>query len=288
MFNWRTYNILIKFLLHTYDIRGINNFLTSTQQLILNSFMELIMNEPSKKSKPVTPRTRGEGAIRVYNKLREDILRMNLEPGELLDDVKIGKQFNLSRSPVREALIRLSAEGLVKTLPNKSTLVAPINIVEFSQFIDALDLMQRATTRLAAKLRTGQELQDIKDKQKMFDNALAKRDALMMIEANYGFHVAISIAGKNSYFTQFTARLLDEGRRMLRLYFRSFVDTLPPEIADEHNQLIKAIEDRNEDLAEQLAHQHVIQVSDSFLSSLGVRHTSEMAIEALGEQALSR
>ncbi len=240
--------------------------------------MEDVMDEPTKKPKTGAPRTRGEGAIRVYTKLREDILRMELAPGELLDDVKIGKQFSLSRSPVREALIRLSAEGLVKTLPNKSTLVAPLNIAEFSQFIDALDLMQRVTTRLAAKLRSDQELQNIKDQQAKFEDAVAKRDVLMMIEANYDFHIAISKAGKNSYFTQFNARLLDEGRRMLRLYFRSFDDTLPPELAGEHYQLIKAIEDRDEELAEKLAHQHAVQVSDRFLSSLGVRHTSSMAL----------
>jgi len=238
------------------------------------------MSDRVKKTKSSAPRTRGEGAIRVYTKLREDILRMELAPGELLDDVKIGKQFNLSRSPVREALIRLSAEGLVKTLPNKSTLVAPLNIAEFSQFIDALDLMQRATTRLAAKLRTDQELQDIKDKQIKFEEAVEERDVLKMIEANYAFHIAISTAGKNSYFMQFNARLLDEGRRMLRLYFRSFGDTLPPELADEHYQLIKAIEDQDEELAEKLAHQHAVQVSDRFLSSLGVRHTSGMALSA--------
>lgn len=224
------------------------------------------------------PRSRGKGALRVYNKLREDILRMDLLPGELLDEVEIGKQFNLSRSPVREALIRLSAEGLIKTLPNKSTLVAPLNIAEFSQFVDALDLMQRATSRLAAKLRSDEDLQNIKDQQAKFDEAVANHDALAMIEANRDFHVAISEAGNNSYFTLFYARLLDDGRRMLRLYFRSFGDTLPSELADEHYQLIKAIEDRDEDRAEHLAHLHTVQVSDRFLSSLGVRHTSDMPI----------
>ena len=51
----------------------------------------------------------------------------------------------------------------------------------------------------------------------------------------------------------------------------------PDEFAGEHYDLIKAIEDRDEDRADQLAHCHTVQVSDRFLSSLGVRHTSEMA-----------
>ncbi len=238
------------------------------------------MNKPLAKDKNEAPRSRGKGAIKVYEKLREDILRMELPPGELLDEVKIGKQFNLSRSPVREALIRLSAEGLVKTLPNKSTLVAPLNIAEFSQFIDALDLMQRATCRLAAKLRTDKDLQNIKDQQAVFEESVAKRDVLAMIKANRDFHVAISEAGNNSYFTLFCSRLLDDGQRMLRLYFRSFDDSLPPELAAEHYQLIDAIEKRDEDLAEKLAHQHTVQVSDRFLSSLGNRHTSTIPISA--------
>lgn len=236
------------------------------------------MSKVDKKKKTSEAQSRGQGALRVYSKLREDILRMELAPGELLDEVAIGKQFNLSRSPVREALIRLSAEGLIKTLPNKSTLVAPLNIAEFSQFIDALDLMQRVATRLAAKLRTDQDLQNIKDQQAKFENAVSKRDVLAMIETNRDFHVAISEAGRNSYFTLFYTRLLDDGRRMLRLYFRSFGDTLPTELADEHYQLIKAIEDRDEERAERLAQKHTAQVSDRFLSSLGVRHTTDLAI----------
>ena len=50
------------------------------------------------------------------------------------------------------------------------------------------------------------------------------------------------------------------------------------EFAGEHHELIKAIEDRDEDRAEKLAHLHTVQVSDRFLSSLGVRHTSDMSI----------
>lgn len=237
------------------------------------------MNTAVKKIKPKARQTRGKGAINVYNKLRIDILTMKLQPGDLLDEVTIGKQFKLSRSPVREALIRLSSEGLVKTLPNKSALVAPLNIAEFSQYIDALDLMQRATTRLAARLRTEQDLQKIKACQAVFEKAVAKHDVLAMIESNRDFHVAISKAGKNSYFTQFCSRLLDEGRRMLRLYFRSFGDTLPPDLAGEHYQLINAIENRDEALAEKVVHAHAVQVSDRFLSSLGMRHTSDMAID---------
>ncbi len=61
----------------------------------------------------IKPEGRGQGAVRVYDSLREDILSLEIPPGELLDEVQIGRRFDLSRSPVREALIRLASEGLV-------------------------------------------------------------------------------------------------------------------------------------------------------------------------------
>ena len=181
---------------------------------------------------------------------------------------------------MREALIRLSSEGLVRTLPNKSTMVAPLNIEAFPKYLDALDLMQRATTRLAASLRTKDDLAQIKREQAAFEKALAKRDALAMIEMNRNFHIAISEAGKNPYFTMLYTRLLDEGRRMLRLYFLSFDDGLPPELAGEHQRIIEAIENKDPDLAEALAHEHAVQVGDRFLAYLGTRLTSEMSVKA--------
>lgn len=221
---------------------------------------------------------RGHGASRVYTKLKEDILRLNIAPGELLDETGISREFKLSRSPVREAMVRLASEGLIKTLPNKSTIVAPLKIEEFSGYIDALDLVQRITTRLAAKLRTLHQLESIKRCQAAFEHAVKTHDVLGMIESNHDFHVAISDAAQNRYLSEFNSRLLEEGRRYLRLYFRSFNDTLPPELNDEHCRIIAAIEQQDENLAEQLAHEHSMQVSTRFLQYLSRRHTAELSI----------
>ncbi len=224
------------------------------------------------------PEGRGQGAVRVYAALREDILSLGIPPGELLDEVQIGRRFHLSRSPVREALIRLASEGLVKTLPNKSTMVAPLNLEEFPAYIDSLDLVQRATTRLAAQLRSASDLAEINARQAEFEAALEAPDVLAMIESNREFHLAISQAAQNRYLHQFHARLLDEGRRFLRLYFRSFDDSLPPEFRDEHAQMIDAIERQDADLAERRAHEHTLQVSNRFLDYLAKRRTADIAV----------
>jgi DNA-binding GntR family transcriptional regulator len=231
---------------------------------------------------PVSPKAngRGQGALRVYRALREEILRLEIPPGEVLDEVRIGRQFNLSRSPVREALIRLGSEGLVTTLPNKSTMVTPLRVEEFPDYIDALDLLQRATTRLAAEHRLDADLIDIRAEQQAFEDAVAERDVLAMIQANRDFHVRIAQASGNRYLTGQVARLMDEGRRFLRLYFRSFDDTMPPSLNEEHYQIIASIETRDADLAERLAHEHTNQVSARFLAYMSRRRTSGISVTA--------
>ena len=187
-------------------------------------------------------------------------------------------KFNLSRSPVREALIRLASEGLVTTLPNKSTMVTPLRFEEYPDYIDALDLLQRVTTRLAAEHRTAPQLAVIRVHQDAFEAAVSQGDVLAMIEANRNFHVSIAEAADNRYLTDQLARLLDEGRRFLRLYFRSFDDSLPSELNDEHYQIIASIEARDAEWAERIAHAHTNQVSGRFLDYMARRRTADIAV----------
>ena len=74
---------------------------------------------------------RGGGAQKIYENIRASILNLDRKPGEPLDEASLSQQFGMSRSPVREALIRLSTDGLVVTLPNKSLLVALLNINDY-------------------------------------------------------------------------------------------------------------------------------------------------------------
>src|SRR5579863_1494663 len=98
------------------------------------------------------------GTARVYVTLRNEILTMKLAPGTHLDELGVAERFDVSRSPVREALVRLSAEGLVTILPNRGNIVTPMDFGRVPEFLDALDLLQRVTTRLAALHRTAHDL----------------------------------------------------------------------------------------------------------------------------------
>ncbi len=218
------------------------------------------LDEPVSAQIPEAKRKRGQGVGAVYDTLRHEILNLTLEPGSAIDEVKLAERFGISRTPVREAMVKLAGEGLVVTLPNRFTIVAPIDFPNLSQFFDALSLMYRVTTRLAAVNRTESELAKIRDLQDAYTRAVEARDVPMMIEVNRNFHVEISRAGKNRYYTELFTRLLDEGRRLLRLYYSSYNDALPRIYLQEHEDMIAAIEKQDIEAADQIAQAHAQQI----------------------------
>lgn len=213
----------------------------------------------------------------VYDVLRREILSLALPPGDLLDEMSLSRRFGFSRSPIREALIRLAGDGLVVTLPNRTTIVAPIDIAQFPKYVDALDIAQRVNTRLAAELRTDDDLTSIVEAQKSFVAAIAAQDHLAMSGTNKAFHMAIARAGRNSYIISFYEKLLDEGRRILHLHFDYIERTRDGRLlTDEHEDMIEAIRERDVERADRLAHIHSRQFRDNFLNFLRTNYTSSV------------
>ena len=205
-------------------------------------------------------RRRGSGVKLVYDQLRDEILDLVLLPGSPIDEVQLAERFGMSRTPIREALVRLAGEGLVETLPNRSTMVANIDFLNLHTFFDAMTLMYRVTTRLAATYHRPADLKTIRTHQARFAAAVTAQDALGMIASNRDFHAAIAEAGRNPYYASLFLRILDEGRRLLRLYYQSFNDRLPPEIVQEHEDIIDAITARDTELCDRLAKTHADQI----------------------------
>lgn len=158
---------------------------------------------------------RGGGAKHVYQELRRDILTLALEPGSLLDEVEIGRRFHLSRSPAREALIRLSVEGLVRTLPNRGAVVAPFDVSMLPAYLEALELIYRLTAHLAAVRRTPRSLERIVAAHRRYEALSKAGEFLESLEANRDFHVAIAEATANPHFTAWTRTILELGQRLL-------------------------------------------------------------------------
>jgi DNA-binding GntR family transcriptional regulator len=219
------------------------------------------------------------GGRYIYEELRKQILTLQLKPGAQLDEVSLAAQFGVSRSPVRDALARLISEGLVTILPNRTTLVTPFEIEEFPKYIAALDLTQRAVTRLAALNRSEKDLERIRAANAAYVQALSKGNFQEMSERNKAFHLEIAKAGRNPYLTSYYEKLLGEGQRLLHLHFDFIVSSQSLTSPDQdHDDIIEAIANKQADEAEAASHEHTLLFRDRFLEFMKQNLTKQISI----------
>ncbi|KPU59508.1 bacterial regulatory s, gntR family protein [Pseudomonas fluorescens] len=232
-----------------------------------------------------TPETNGSikrhGGRYIYEELRKQILTLKLKPGSPLDEVSLAAQFGLSRSPVRDALARLISEGLVTILPNRTTLVTPFEIEDFPNYISALDLIQRAVTRLAATQHNEEDLERIRTADAVYLDAVTSGDFQAMSETNKAFHIAIAEAGKNPYFISYYEKLLGEGQRLAHLHFDYIISaaSTTTRLGRDHDEIIDAIAARNPDEAEKAAHEHTMLFQRRFLAYMQQNLTQSVSVK---------
>lgn len=226
-------------------------------------------------------RSKVTGSTHAYETLRDEILALKLPPGQALDETSLAGRFGMSRSPIREALIRLASEELVVILQNRSTVVAPLDVMSFPKYVEALDVAQRMCTRLAAELRSEADLAAMEARQADFEAAAKTGKHLVMSKANKDFHMAVAAAGRNPFLSGFYERLLDQGRRMLHLHF-DFIERTRQGylLTGEHREMIDAVRLRDVERADALAHAHTRQFRDNFIDFLNENYSRGIDLSA--------
>lgn len=216
-------------------------------------------------------RLRGTGAAYVYDSLKAQILDLELKPGTLLDETVVSRQFGVSRSPVREALIRLSAEGLVQNLRNRTSIVAPFDIAALPAYFDAMQLLYRLTARLAAANLIPARIEGLRKIMHEHENALHSGDMRAMVRHNRDFHIGIAEMSGNPFLAGWMSGLLDQGQRILRLYARNFGDHLPDNRLKSHRDMLAAIAAGDADKAEAAGRADAQVLIDDFKRNLSDR-----------------
>lgn len=205
---------------------------------------------------------KGSGARWAYDTIRSKILFLELAPGKDLDEQELIFSLGLSRTPIREALIRLAAEGLVELLPNRGAKIAKIDLPGVREFFEALDANQRMVTRWAALRHTKDDLRRIDEERRNFDAAVASCNLSDMMLTNLAFHEAIAAASGNALVARSYCQLLAFGLRLsqISLAYESIStdqpDTHKEDIAKDHLDMLKHIMAGDAEAAEESARQH--------------------------------
>lgn len=151
---------------------------------------------------------------RLREQIEEQIATGQLPPGSALDEVALATQFGVSRTPVREALIQLTAEGLVELRPRRGAVVASVGPARLLEMFEVMAELEAMCARLAARRMSEAEHAELLAAHRACEAARGDPDAYFY--CNERFHAAIYAGSHNGFLAEEAAAL----QRRLRPYRR--------------------------------------------------------------------
>lgn len=190
----------------------------------------------------------------AYDEVRAMIVDGRLQPGARVGQAEVADALGISRGSVREALRRLTGDGLVAFEVNRGFFVTNVGLGGVLERLEARLLLEPAIARLAAERRTEDDLATLRS---AVAEERAARSAAAAHDASRAFHAALVAATRNETLTRIFDSLWieDVGRRLLASR-RSQPDWQEADVA-EHAELLEAIDAADRDRAEQLMRGHV-------------------------------
>ncbi|MBI3560610.1 MAG: GntR family transcriptional regulator [Gammaproteobacteria bacterium] len=191
----------------------------------------------------------------IYHDLRRQIISFDLFPGSRVTETELADSYQISRTPIREALKRLEVEGLISIRPKQGCYVRAVDMALIGDYYTVRVALEAMAVELACQHMSNSDIQELTDLwdpdnfRKHSDN----RVAIKQIEEN--FHVSIAKGGGNSVLVEYLQDVNNRIRPIRMLGFpddKSILDTY-----EEHFQICTLIQLRDEEKAKQAMSAHI-------------------------------
>lgn len=198
---------------------------------------------------------------RVFQKIRDDILEGKYKEHDELRENTIGKELGVSRTPVREALRQLELEGLVTIIPNKGAYVTGISPKDVRDIYMVRSMLEGLCARWATENITEEQLDELEEILLLSEFHIKKEgssNANQVAALDGKFHAVLYEASNSRILSHI---LTDFHKYVLMARKSSIVsEERARKSIREHKQILRAIRDKDADLAEQLANEHILHV----------------------------
>ena len=191
----------------------------------------------------------------VADQLRVRIFAHELAPGTWIDEQTLAKEFGISRTPLREAIKVLAAEGLITMKLRRGAYVTEVNRGDLEQIFTILSLLEGQAAKEAATKAQEKDLNELDDMHLRLEKAAADRNLEQFFEVNVRFHERVIAIANNPWLTDVIADL----RKVLKLQRKdalSRTGRLQSSLS-EHREILKALLERDPIAAEQAMRTHL-------------------------------
>ncbi len=204
----------------------------------------------------------------VYARLRRMILDGEIAARVPIREAELVRRMGTSRTPVREALRRLQAEGLLTPIPHLGYVVNEVGIEDLVKIFPVREVLEGLASRLAALHRGRTDLARMADLMDEMEQAVARCDNDRLDHLDAAFHNAIARASRNEYLESALANLREAYRRYRPP--RAWNARRRREMLAEHRALLQAMDDGDPDRAERLAKEHNARAVRFRLEAAGI------------------
>ncbi len=198
----------------------------------------------------------------LKDELEDDIVSGRFRPGDRLDPEELEKRFDVSRTPVREALQQLAASGLVTVAPKKGSFVSSVSFPELIQMFEVMAELEAMAGRLAARRITDELKLELEDALNGCESSVEKGEPDVYYYENVRFHQAVYSACQNDFLSAEILRLRNRLQPYRRLQLRvrdRMVNSL-----EEHRAIYTAIVNGDTAAAAESLREHVLIQGERF------------------------
>lgn len=217
----------------------------------------------------------------IYDVLKKSIMDLDIyEPDTNLrmDERTLAERLGISRTPIREAIMRLEQEGFVEIAPRRGVFIKRKSLEEILEMVTVWAALESMAARLACERASDQEIGRLRRIAAPFNKDKAKAQINEYSEANIDFHLCVLGLSKCRMLQDFASGLFTHLKAVRRKALR---DTARADrsVVD-HMNIIQAIEERNADLASELVREHTFRLHDyirrSWKTIVGTARPSEV------------
>jgi DNA-binding GntR family transcriptional regulator len=199
----------------------------------------------------------------IYKELKKRIVYLDYKPKQVLSIKELAKEFGVSPMPIREVLILLETERLVHIIPNNGIYVTDVSFQELKDVFEVRLFLIGLSGRLAAERITPEELSKLKES---LEKIKQEKDRRKLIQLDAEFHDLVNCSTKNQTLAETLKRLRNQIGRLW--FFAKENDAYSQKIPEDFEELIKALENKEQNKCEQIMKDHAIHFINQIKMSL--------------------
>lgn len=202
-------------------------------------------------------------STKVYRILKASIIKGDLKPGEKLWERKIAEQLGVSRTPVREAIQKIAAEGFVKMEPNLGIVVHEFSFKDLKEVLQIRRVLEGLAASVAAEKINPEEISQLEKNIEETNICVIKNDLVTYLEFNAKFHSLIFQFSRNERLIKMSLQLVGPEHR-----FKIRALTIPGRLKyylEEHQKIVEALKRRDAEQAGRLSQKHAENILKNIL-----------------------